>query len=190
MLRHDVAKDLRDDELAPGYVRPAYDGYCFANVSGTVADLLGVGGVIVSPQLPDDTLPTTEISRVAVILVDGFGFEQFLRYREAHPFLETLAEEAIVTPLTSTYPSETAAAMTTYYLGQPPVQHGLLGWDVYRADIDTVVKPLPFVTAGGANPVDFDLSPRDLREGKSVGRRLSAAGADVHRVVPDMAWLG
>lgn len=75
--------------------------------------------------------------------------------------------------------------MTTYYLGQPPVQHGLLGWDVYRADIDAVVKPLPFVTAGGADPAEFGLSPADLHEGESVGQRLSNSGVDVRRVVPD-----
>lgn len=184
MLRHDVAEDLRDDELAPGYVRPAYDDYCFSNVPGTVADLLGRNGVIGGPRLPSETVPTTDITRVAIILVDGFGFEQFLCHRDAHPFLDNLAEEAVVTPLTSTFPSETAAAMTTYYLGRPPIQHGVLGWNVYRPDVDVVVKPLPFVTAGDGDPSDFGLSPADLREGQSSGQRLSAAGVDVHRVVP------
>lgn len=185
MLRHDVAEDLRDDELAPGYVRPAYDDYCFANVPGTVADLVGLDGVIGGPRLPNDTLPTTDKTRIAIVLVDGFGFEQFLCHRDAHPFLDHLAEEAVVTPLTSTFPSETAAAMTTYYLGRPPIQHGLLGWNVYRPDIDIVVKPLPFVTAGDGDPTDFGLSPADLRDGTSSGHRLSSAGVDVHRVVPE-----
>lgn len=185
MIRHDIADALRDDELAPGYVRPAYDDYCFANIPGTVADLVGSSGTVDSPKLPEDTLPTTDIDRVAVVLVDGFGFEQFLRHRGAHPFLDTLAEEAVVTPLTSTYPSETAAAMTTYDLGRPPVQHGLLGWDVYRPDIDAVVKPLPFETAGGANPAEFSLSRTDMREGESVGHQLSGSGVDVRQVVPD-----
>jgi len=185
MLRHDVAEDLRADELAPGYVRPAYGDYCFANVPGTVAELVGAGGVVDGPRLPEDVLPIGDVRRVAVVLVDGFGFEQFARHRRSHPFLDRLADAARVTPLTSTYPSETAAAMTSYYLGRPPVRHGLLGWNVYRSDVDAVVKPLPFVTAGGVDPADLGLSPADLREGESVGRRMAGAGVDVRRVVPE-----
>lgn len=185
MLRHDVAADLRDDELAPGYVRPAYTDYCFGNIPGTVADLVGLNGVIDGPRLPDGTLPTTNITRVAIVLVDGFGFEQFLNHREAHPFLDHLAEEAVVTPLTSTFPSETAAAMTSYYLGRPPIQHGVLGWNVYRPDVDIVVKPLPFETAAGGDPADVGLSPADLRTGEAIGHRLSTSGVDIHRVVPE-----
>lgn len=70
------------------------------------------------------------------------------------------------------------------YLGRSPIQHGVLGWNVYRPDVDVVVKPLPFVTAGDADPADVGLSPADLREGRSCGRRLAAAGVDVRRVVP------
>jgi hypothetical protein len=184
VLRHDLAADLRADELAPGYVRPAYGDYCFANVPATVAGLVGAGGVVDGPRLPDDALPVAGVERIAVVVVDGFGFEQFVRHRTAHPFLDRLAGTARVTPLTSTYPSETAAAMTSYYLGRPPAGHGLVGWTVYRPDVDAVVKPLPFTTAGGADAGSLGLSPSDLRGGRSVGRRLVAAGVDVRRVVP------
>lgn len=185
MLRHELAADLRSDELAPGYVRPDYDGYCFASVPATVAELLGAGGAVDGPRLPTDAVPDgSGIERVAVVLVDGFGFEQFERHRDAAPFLSRLAERARVTPLTSTFPSETAAAMTTYYLGTPPLAHGLLGWNVYRPGADAVVKPLPFETAGGADPATLGLSGEDFREGRPVGSRLARAGVDVRRVVP------
>lgn len=82
-------------------------------------------------RLPDDAIAGVECGdaeNVVVLLVDGFGYEHWKRERDVHPLLSALTERGIVTPLTSVYPSETAAAITTVHTGRKPVEHGLLGW--------------------------------------------------------------
>ena len=63
MLRESVADDLRADELAPGFVRPAWTEYCFANVPDTVRSLFGVDA---RRPLPDDALGADQVRLVAV----------------------------------------------------------------------------------------------------------------------------
>ena len=52
MLRTDLAASLRDRFEDDGFLFPDYDGYCFANVPGAVASLLGADA---GRSLPADT---------------------------------------------------------------------------------------------------------------------------------------
>jgi hypothetical protein len=185
MLRWDDADPLLANEIAPGYVRPDYDGYCFANVPATIGSLLDVdlGG----PTLPSAVFEgvSTDVETVVVVLVDGFGFEQWDRHSD-RGFFNHLTDRAPVTPLTSVYPSETAAAMGTYTTARTPVEHGLIGWNVYLEEHDTVIESLPFQTkdeedAGEALGAD----PDRLRDGTSVFEQLDANGVEAWRVVPE-----
>jgi hypothetical protein len=140
-----------------------------------------------SQALPADVLPNDAwgIDAVVCVLVDGLGLEQWRRHRGCHPLLDRVTERARVTPLTSVYPSETAAAMTTLATGRTPVEHGLLGWNVYDRHLDVVYESLPFRTKSGTTADEAGVDPADLFAGTGSTDRLARAGVDPHVVVPE-----
>lgn len=163
MLRTDAADALRDRQTEDGYLLPAYGDRSFDQLPATVADLLGVGGVPGTP-LPDDVFEgvRTDAPVVLHVLVDGFGFEQWGRHRNASLFLDRFTEYGRVSPLTSVFPSETAAALTSLHTGVAPARHGLLGWTQYLPDHDLVVQSLPLETPDGRAAAEFGVEAPDL----------------------------
>jgi predicted AlkP superfamily pyrophosphatase or phosphodiesterase len=148
VLRTDLAADLLADELAPGFVRPAWEDYCFANIPDTVRSLFDAPA---RRPLPDDVFEgvDTDVDHVVCVFVDGFGWNHFQRARGDHPFLDRLAERATVTPLTSLFPSETAAAVSTFNTATQPCEHGVLGWNAHLEELGGYVQTLPFVDRDG-----------------------------------------
>lgn len=138
----DAAAALRDRQTTDGLVVPDYEGFCFANVPGTVGDLFGVD---VGPTLPDDALAGvgTDVSHVVVVLLDGLGWRRFHRDKGDHRLLARLDDRAVVTPLTSVAPCSTASAITTVHTAATPADHGVFGWDVRLPDHETTVEVFP-----------------------------------------------
>jgi hypothetical protein len=106
---------------------------------------------------------TREHERVAVVLLDAFGWE-FVQRHADHPFLRRLEIE----PVDSQFPSTTTAHLTTLYTGLPVAEHGLYEWQVYEPLLDQIILPLPFVDANG--PLDLD--PRDVVPGPTLFEQL------------------
>ncbi|MFD1515269.1 alkaline phosphatase family protein [Halomarina rubra] len=187
MLRTDLAADLREDELAPGVVRPDYERYCFGNVPDTVLDVLGADA---RRPLPEDVFGgvDTDVQHVVVALVDGYGYEQWRRDYETVPLLSALTDRGRVTPLTSVFPSETAAAITTMQTGRLPCEHGILGWFQYHEATETVVQMLPFTDYEGT-PLREVCPGTDsswlVADGQTAYDRAADAGVDVQVVVPE-----
>lgn len=202
---------LRKRRESDGYVFPDYERYCFANVPHTAASLLDVPtdrslsdapankplpDAPADRTLPDDTLTsvTENVDHVVLVLVDGFGFDCWKRDAEAYPFFADLHQHATVSPLTSIYPSETAAAITSLHTGLEPAEHGLLGWDAYLEEHDEVIQTLPFQTLDGDTtddeshePLDDDGNPLDasiLFDGNSIYERFDDAGVTVNAIQP------
>ncbi|MDQ2049189.1 alkaline phosphatase family protein [Natronolimnohabitans sp. A-GB9] len=180
-MRTDLERRLRDRQTENGYLFPDYDGYCFAGVPDTVASVLGADGVARRP-LPDDVLEGVGdvYDRVLVVVVDGFGLEFWKRH--SHPLLERLESEGTVSPLTATYPSETAAAMTTFHTGRLPASHGAIGWDIYDPVADASYEAFTGEVKAGDESVDPELQA--VFEGEPIYPALADAGIDSHHVVP------
>lgn len=180
-----------DERLEDGFLDPAYDGRGVANLPDSVAATLGAAA---DRPLPDAVLaPAVEarevpVEHVVLVVVDGFGWDRLVELRGRLAALSNLSERASVTPLTSTYPSETAAAMITLYTGLQPVEHGQLGWYSLFPEAGTVALSLPFTTRAG-EPLDgvhgldrdalFDTTAR-----QTVGQRLRDAGVTTRHVAP------
>ncbi|AXR78400.1 alkaline phosphatase family protein [Natrarchaeobaculum sulfurireducens] len=182
-MRTDLESRLRVDLLEDGYLEPSYDSYCFANVPETVRRELGVVDGT-TRALPEDVLADVDNSyeRVFVVLVDGFGLELWKRHREDHPLLERIEERGTVTPLTSIYPSETAAALTTFHTGRLPTSHGVLGWEVYDPADDASYEAFSTTVTAGDESTDYEL--QDVFVGDPIYPALEAAGVDCRHVVP------
>ncbi|WP_435318087.1 alkaline phosphatase family protein [Haloarchaeobius sp. TZWSO28] len=180
MLRTAVADELRDEFLQDGYLFPDYDGYCFGNLPHSIASLFGVD---TGRTLPADVFDgvATDVTNVLVVLVDGFGWTQWQRELERHDFLGRLSDRARVTPLTSIYPSETAAAITTFHTGSLPAEHGVVGWNVFDPVAKRPYAALPFEHRDGSQPA----IPREsVAAAESIYPNLAAAGVKCHHIVP------
>ncbi|WP_416839502.1 alkaline phosphatase family protein [Haloferax sp. DFSO52] len=171
---------LRERQLDGDYLLPAYEDWCFALIPGTVSDLLGAD---IGPRLPASaTDDYGDISRVVVFLVDGFGLAQWAGERERIPFLRQFEQAGRVTPLTSIYPSETAAAMNTFHSAALPSEHGVVGWNVYEPDADEQFVALPFLRKDGTEPERLDFE--DVANAESIYPDLVDAGIETHHVTP------
>ncbi len=186
MLDSALAEELVADEFAEGFVRPDYDGFCFSRVPATAASLVGAD---LGATLPGRALAASAVDEVPadaehvlVLFVDALGFRQFERVHEDVSLLRSFVDIGRVTPLTSTFPSETAACVTTMHTGREPVEHGLLGWNGYDPTGDTVYETLPYAAKDDG---DISVSPGELFDGDPIYDRLEEAGVDSHVVEPD-----
>lgn len=175
MLHESLADDLRESELAPGFVGPAWEDYCFANIPDTVLSLFGGDADRPLPKTVFENV-ATDVDNVVLAFVDGFGWNHFQRVREEHPFLTRLAECGTVTPLTAGYPSATAAAVSTIHTGCQPVEHGVLGWNAHVEALGGYIQTLPFSDHDGTplEEVHDDPAATALIDEQTLYERLDA----------------
>ena len=180
--------------LPPGAVSPDYTGYCLSNVPSTVQSLFNVNGD--RPLLPRDALgdvETSGIENVVLLLCDGLGYNEWQR-QSAKGFIGAISKMGNVRPITTVFPSTTAAALTTVSTGLTPQEHGLPEWYVYMEELGEVIVTLPFTRAGesGRDTLVGELDPRSLFDGDTIFQRLSEEGVSCsslsNRVVANSAY--
>lgn len=167
-----------------GYVYPDYGGACFAGVPDTLLSLVSDE---FDHRLPESVFEgiDTDVSQVVLVLLDGLGWDQYQRDAAYAPLFDTFDSRGTVSPLTSVYPSETAAAITTLMSGQVPAEHGLLGWFQYVEEIDDILQTLPFLTLDGEDAsAVYDIDDAVLSDAESITRRVADAGVDAHYYQP------
>lgn len=180
MVRASVRAGLlaRGDD---GLVWPAYDDYCLHRTVPTAMAALGADA---GPQLPADAqpVPAETVDRVLFVLVDGYPLHRWTA--DPNDLTERFAASGTVTPITSVYPSETAAAIPSLHLAAPPATHGSIGWDQYVDRAGTVAQTLPF-TAGDRSAGEAGVEPADLFVGESVYAAAAEEGVRSRFVVPE-----
>ncbi len=159
-------------------MRPDYSGYCLSNVPSTIMSILGVSPE--RPALPKDALggiDTSGVENVVLLLCDGLGYREWER-QSGRGFIGAISKKGSVRPITTVFPSTTAAALTTVSTGLTPQEHGLPEWYVYMDEIGEVILTLPFARTGdrGRDTLEGVLDPRALFDGKTIFQKLSAAG--------------
>jgi len=161
-------------------VRPCYASYCLSRLPSAILGLLGV---------PQPEHPLRNILRqaaanqrsprkVVLLLIDGFGWRQWLRVAEHYAFFGRLTERGVVAPITTVFPSTTAAALTTIHSGLTPQEHGLPEWWVYFAELDTIAATLPFTPMGATGRdrlLSAGVKPSILYDGQTIYQRLAKA---------------
>ncbi|HEY6282523.1 MAG TPA: alkaline phosphatase family protein [Nitrososphaerales archaeon] len=164
--------------LPPGSLVPDYRRYCLSNVPNTIFSVFGLddGG----RSLPGDALGSTETSgteNVVLLLLDGLGYREWRKHKE-DGFIGTLSKKGHVRPISTVFPSTTAAALTTISTGLTPQEHGLPEWYVYMKEIGEVIVTLPFALPGGQgrDTLVGAMDPRALFDGPTIFDRLKAAG--------------
>jgi Type I phosphodiesterase / nucleotide pyrophosphatase len=158
-----------------GTVLPLADGYTFAALPATVERLLagGDGGL---PRAALGAAPE-HVERVALVLLDAFGWRFFARHADRHPLLRRMLADGAVAKLTTQFPSTTAAHVTTLHTGRPVREHGMYEWNIYEPSLDALVTPLLFSFAGDGERDTLRrerVHPRTLYPPDTLYQRLAA----------------
>ena len=164
--------------LPPRSVKPDYSKYCLPNVPNTLLSLLGVDPG--RPTLPKDALGGTEtggVENVILMLFDGLGYRELSR-QGGSGFFGSLTKKGSVRPISTIFPSTTAAALTSVSTGLTPQEHGLPEWFVYMEELGEIVVTLPFTRAGesGRDTLVGSFDPRALFDGKTIFQKLKEGG--------------
>jgi hypothetical protein len=118
-----------------GQIHPHYAGYSIANLPASICNWLGCPPPADLPLAPDYTASLAKSYRhVILIVVDGLGWE-FLRSLQtderSSADWEALQRDSLLLPLTSIVPSTTSAALTTFWTGRQPAEHGIIGYEMF-----------------------------------------------------------
>jgi hypothetical protein len=125
-------------DAGPGAIYPYYDGLSLANIPASVCHWLGIPS-IGAPALDAAVLDLypRRFQNVILFVIDGLGWNMLqpvLERTHSDPEARVWAElgcQAAIAPLTSITPSTTASALTTFWTGRTPAEHGVLGYEVW-----------------------------------------------------------
>jgi len=140
--------DSLEKETRDNFVYPQYGQSCISEIPNRILHLFNIGNERTKPRLENITLPEG-INKVVLLVIDGFGFKQFLNHLKINRFLTKLTNKGEVHSLTSVFPSQTTNALTTLNTGLTPQEHGLFEYFIYLKDIG-VVNTLKFERLGSS----------------------------------------
>jgi len=131
-------RSLCGQDLPSDFVMPDYSGRSLANVPATVLRHFGISDVstpALAPELVGKELQGAR--KLVILLVDALGFQDLSRQMEEDKQLfgfPQMAERGRFTPITSVFPSTTAAAVSTFHTGVAPAEHGITGYRMYMQE--------------------------------------------------------
>jgi hypothetical protein len=176
--------------LPAGLVAPTYGTDSLAAVLPGAAGALGVDlttATGLGSRDCADALDLPAVERVVVVLCDGLGHLNLAERAGHAPFLRGLLAGART--LTTTFPSTTAAAVSTFGTGTAPGRSGMLGYTQRNPAtgglanmVSWTEQPDPYrpVPGAGALPVPA----HELQREPTVFEGLVAAGVAVTSVGP------
>jgi len=134
-------------DFSKEFIFPHYQGLSIYNLPASIFHWLCVEPLS-SPALQSsilqNLLPT--YSHIILLVVDSLGSNLFDPYMERilndgqkSPW-HTLLEDAVITCLTSISPSTTAAALTSLWTGRQPIEHGIIGYELWLKEYGALVN--------------------------------------------------
>jgi hypothetical protein len=135
-----------EKKINGNFVYPQYGQRCISEIPNIILNLFEAGNEKTKFYSKTVTQPEG-INKVVLLVIDGFGFNQFLKHLKENRFLTNLTNQGEVHPLTSVFPSQTTNALTTLNTGLTPQEHGLFEYFIYLKDIG-VVNALQFERLG------------------------------------------
>ena len=172
-----ILKFIEKENKAGDFIFPFYEQYCFSNIPSTILNFFGIKTrkTSLSSKIINKTTEFEETNKLILLIIDGFGFNQWLRYYQQHEFFSKLTKKGIVSPITSVFPSTTANAITTINSGSTPQEHGLPEWFVYFKEIDQIINTIHFKPLGSKQKdelLEQGINPTILYDGKTIHQKL------------------
>ncbi len=150
---------------------PNYNRRSLINVPHTILSHFGITPL--KPTLP--SYMTSELksaSTIVLFMIDGFGWSLFKKVSQKNIFFKRMIQNRKAFSLKSVFPSSTTPALTSFYSGLTPIEHGLFEWVLYFRELDATIKPLPYETVGKEN-IKLLKTPSVLFEKKTVFQLLA-----------------
>lgn len=180
----------RDNLLDETFVWPHYGGHSIAEIPSTVAVLLGADPLPgMHPLEAPLWRPLADgVRRVVFILIDALGWRRLQTALDEDPELplHRWREQGVLAPLTSVFPSTTAVALTTFWTGLPPVQHGMVGSRVFLREFGALCHLLwftPVVATKRWLLLDWGLEPEKFVPVPGFAEHLAAAGVPTYALI-------
>jgi hypothetical protein len=125
------------------FVLPDYESLNLSNIKSLVGRIFGSHSLDNS-AIPSQVLDDFDgIERVFLIIMDGFGYNRLLTHIKSHNgALSELVEKGILQSLTSPFPATTSTSLASIFTGMPPVEHGIVGYQMFSREYGCVVNAL------------------------------------------------
>ncbi len=177
-------------DAGPESIYPFYDGCSLVNVPASICHWLGAPGIGARPLLPAILNQHASHARHVILLViDGMGLntlEAALQQADADPNLTVwgeIASAGCLSPITSIAPSTTAAALTTFWTGTAPAQHGVVAYEAWLKEygvIANMIKHSPASFYGDVGSLrKGGFNPETFLPVKTLGKHLVENGVRV-----------
>ncbi|TKX76768.1 hypothetical protein EXE53_30105, partial [Halorubrum sp. SD626R] len=185
-----VGKLLHKELASEGKIYPDYGRYCINAVPALLADLFD--GKRTTP-LTKAIVPGGDdpVATVITFLIDGLGYRKATKVLRNMPTEESSILNQNIYPVTSVFPSETTAALTSLLTGVPPNRHGLPGWLLHFKKYGKTVQCPEFVSVNPRNKtINFDVDDVLLSECTPVFEKLSERGVSSYSYLRDEIATG
>jgi hypothetical protein len=125
------------------FVLPDYDTFNIKNVKSLVGKVFGVDA-LEPPVVPDGVVDDFDgVGKVFLVVMDGFGYNRLLAYVKSHEgFLSELVGKGVLKPFTSPFPATTSTSLTSIFTGLSPLEHGVVGYQMFSAEYGCVFSTL------------------------------------------------
>jgi hypothetical protein len=173
---HEISDSIQKHD-AGGFLYPCYEENCISNIPGSILSLCGVKTGLTKLPVLDGRIDGVE--KVVLLILDGFGYNQFLRHQKEDPFLADVSDKSDVFALTSIFPSQTTNALTTLNTGLTPQEHGLFEYYLYMKEVGGIVNTLRFEPIGSVNQnllTKNGIDPKIMFKGTTIQTTLKEEG--------------
>ena len=112
------------------FVLPDYEGRSIVNFSAGIVKHFG--GKTSSSPYPfcDDNVDLSGVDKIVVFIVDAFVYNKASKILRANKDFKFINQSSMK-KMTSVFPSTTSAALTSFFTGEPPGIHGMLGYTLF-----------------------------------------------------------
>jgi hypothetical protein len=171
-------------DLGGDFVYPQYAGWSLLNLPSSICGWLGIPALPAPPLATGITtcLPAPTYRRVILVLVDSLALHRLQAWITAGlaPGWASLSEQSCLAPLTSVVPSTTSSALTTFWTGRSPAEHGITGYEMWLKEYGVVANTILHSPAsyqgdlGSLERAGFD--PEKFLPFATLGSHLKGSG--------------
>jgi len=170
-------------ELDGDFIHPDYLGGSILNLPSSICHALGadiLGSVPVRSELI--LADSTDVRRVILVLVDALALHRLQRWMSdgTASVWSHLANQGRLAALTSIVPSTTSAALTSFWTGRSPAEHGIVGYELWLKEYGVVSNmilhtPISYENDAGSL-VKAGFKPEQFLDLPTLGSHLASYG--------------
>lgn len=183
-----ILNEILDHKLEgiPKYdqqVHPYYDGFSIANIPASICDWLDCP---LPSSKPLDAAIRQSLKKsyqhVIFMIVDGLGLEFLQNDLDKHVRLQSssnwksILQDGLLLPLTSISPSTTSAALTTFWTGKQPIEHGIIGYELFLKEFGLTANMIKHSFSNSHNEsenlVQAGFNPKTFLPVKTLGNHF------------------